>query len=219
MRLSGQFSGEIQPDQTERMDVAENPVDVCQHWLGQTVPRVSPLTLTEISLERIRALVRLYSASAEENTTKLALRRSLRNLFDVPAHFIPTILETLLESLLEPRVVEGGGTKDYSPTDLFLISLVSHPMIPHLDMVEIPSSVRNYVIRNMARMTGLRTLQLCLSLNLPWSSFFSSLQTVRFTRALAGLRALTFQDHADDQFLHQLGQHCLDLGRTFYILP
>ena len=206
-RSPGQLSGEFQPDHTERMDVAENPVEVCHHWLAQTVPRVTPGSLTEISLERVRALVRLYSVSTEENRTKLALRRSLRNLFDVPAHFIPSILETVLESLLEPREVA-----DFSPTDLFLISLVTHPLVPQLDMLQVPGSVRNYVIRNMARMSGLRSLQLCLSLNLPWSSFFSSLQTVRFTRALAALRVLTFQDHADDQFLHQLGQHCLDLG-------
>ena len=190
------------------MDVAENPVEVCHHWLGQTVPRVTPGSLTEISLERVRALVRLYSVSSEEARTKLALRRSLRNLFDVPAHFIPSILETLLESLLEPR------EPDFSPTDLFLISLVTHPLISQLDMVEVPGVVRNYVIRNMARMSGLRSLQLCLSLNLPWSSFFSPLQTVRFTRALTALRVLTFQELADDQFLHQLGQHCLDLGKV-----
>ena len=211
-RNTGQFSGEIQPDHTERMEVAENPVDVCQHWLAQTVPRVTPASLTEISLERVRELVRLYSVSSEEDRTRLALRRSLRTLFDVPAHFIPTILETLLDRLQEPR--ELAGSSDYSPTDLFLISLVTHPLISQLDMMKVPASVRNYVIRNMARMSGLRSLQLCLSLNLPWSSFFSPVQTVRFTRALAGLKVLTFQDLADDQFLQQLGQHCLDLGNS-----
>ena len=189
------------------MELPESPLEVCHYWLSQSVPRVSPPSLTVLCLRRTQNLIRLYSTSTEE-TNKLTLRRSLRALFDVPNHFIPLLLETVLECQ------NAGVGSDQSPMDLFLISQVTHPLISYLDMQLIPTSMRNYVIRNMARLSGLRTLNLCLSLNIPWSAFFSPAQTERLAIALSGLRVLVFQDLADDDFLSQIGHHCIGLGKT-----
>lgn len=191
----------------EEMEVPESPLSLCQHWLDQAHPTVSPPSLTGVCLRRIQSLVRLYSTSSDDSL-KTSFRRSLRGLFDVPGHFVPLLLETLLNCLDQ---TPASSASDQSPMDLFLLSQVIHPQIVQLDLQLIPTSMRNYVIRNMTRMSGLRTLSLCLSLNIPWSSFFSPVQTVRLTSALAGLRVLAFQDLADDEFLSEVGHHCLDL--------
>lgn len=194
----------------EEMEVPETPLSVCQHWLDQAHPTVSPPSLSVVSLRRVQALVRLYSTSSDDSL-KVSLRRSLRSLFDVPGHFIPLLLETVLNGLDQST---ASSASDQSPVDLFLLSQVIHPQIAQMDMQLIPTSMRNHVIRNMTRMSGLKTLSLCLSLNIPWSSFFSPVQTVRLTSALTGLRVLAFQDLADDEFLSEVGHHCLGLGKA-----
>ena len=54
----------------------------------------------------------------------------------------------------------------------------------------------------------MKELTLCLSMTMPWSSFFSDAQTGRFCRGVASLQVLVFQDFADDSFLAHIGEWC-----------
>lgn len=99
----------------------------------------------------------------------------------------------------------------YGAIDLFLISQILHPSIHTLDMEQIPTALRNIVIRNIHRMLGIRNLNLHLSLTMPWASFFSEQQTSRFISAIRHLHTLSFTNFADDCFLGHLGQHCFNL--------
>ena len=94
---------------------------------------------------------------------------------------------------------------------MFLVSQILHPSLQTLDMEQIPTAMRNIIIRNIHKMTGIRQLNLHLSLTMPWSSFFSQQQTSRFIAAISQLHTLVFTNFADDSFLDRLGHHCFKL--------
>ena len=77
---------------------------------------------------------------------------------------------------------------------------------------------RNILIRNMSRLAGLRHLHLCLSLQMPWSTYFSPAQTSRFVSAIENLHTLAFLDFADDPFIEEVGRQCFNLGLYLSIL-
>ena len=110
-----------------------------------------------------------------------------------------------------------GVDNCYPAMDLFLLSQILHPSVSKLDMTGmtgIPSVMRNILIRNLSKMTGLRHLTLSTSMDIPWSMFFSRSQTSRFMSSIENLQTLIFQDYADDAFVMDIGQHCFNLGST-----
>ena len=64
----------------------------------------------------------------------------------------------------------------------------------------------------MSRLAGLRHLHLCLSLQMPWSTYFSPAQTSRFVSAIENLHTLAFLDFADDPFIEEVGRQCFNVG-------
>jgi len=190
----------------------EDPLKMCLAWVQLAVPRTSPQSLTRISLNKVKEMITTYPNIREDNE-KLSVKRGLKNLLDLPIQFVPDLLSFVLSALqyTAPR----GADNCYPALDLFLLSQILHPSVSKLDMAGLtglPSVMRNILIRNLSRMTGIRHLTLSTSMDIPWSMFFSQSQTSRFMSSIENLQTLIFQDYADDVFVMEIGQHCFNLG-------
>ena len=194
------------------MEEIEDPIEMCKVWTEHAAPIISPPSLTNISLRKVKHMIKMFSLVTEENS-KLLLGFGLKNLFDIPGQFVPELLETLLQSIQNHHVRASGGNI-YPTTDKFLLSQLLHPAVSHLDMERVPVTMRNILIRNISKMTNLlhNRLTLALSITMPWSTFFSQSLTERFVTAIEKLQFLTFSDFADDAFLAAVGQTCFSLG-------
>ena len=210
----------------------EDPLKMCLAWVQLAVPRTSPPSLTRISLNKVKEMITTYP-NIREDTEKLSVKRGLKNLLDLPIQFVPDLLSFVLSALQVcvqvcialkrnqlPFILKytspRGADNCYPALDLFLLSQILHPSVSKLDMAGLtglPSVMRNILIRNLSRMTGIRHLTLSTSMDIPWSMFFSQSQTSRFMSSIENLQTLIFQDYADDFFVMEIGQHCFNLGR------
>ena len=208
----------------------EDPLKMCLAWVQLAVPRTSPQSLTRISLNKVKEMITTYPNIREDNE-KLSVKRGLKNLLDLPIQFVPDLLSFVLSALQVCAIVHcfknklpftlkytapRGADNCYPALDLFLLSQILHPSVSKLDMAGLtglPSVMRNILIRNLSRMTGIRHLTLSTSMDIPWSMFFSQSQTSRFMSSIGNLQTLIFQDYADDVFVMEIGQHCFNLGR------
>ena len=186
---------------------------MCRVWTEHAAPVISPPSLTNISVKKVKHMIKKFSLVTDENS-KLLLRFGLKNLFDIPAQFVPEFLDTLLQSIQNRPVRASGGSNVYPTTDKFLLSQLLHPGVSHLDMERVPVTMRNILVRNISKMTNLlhNRLTLALSITMPWSAFFSQSFTERFVGAIEKLQILTFTNFADDTFLAVVGQTCFSLG-------
>ena len=137
---------------------------------------------------------------------KIIIRKSLRHLLSIPQLFIRELQETLLGAIQATSCTNSQNT--FPAADTFLVRELLRPSITQLDMEDIPPIFRNFVIHNVKKMPRMKELTLCLSMTMPWSSFFSDAQTGRFCRGVASLQVLVFQDFADDSFLAHIGEWC-----------
>ena len=208
----------------------EDPLELCEAWVQVAVPRTSPPSLTRISLNKVRKMIKTYP-TIRDDTEKLKIKKGLKNLLDLPLQFVPDLLRCVLLTLqlciifktnLLPfffKCSAQRGVDNYYPAlDLFLLSQILHPSVSKLDMTgmtAIPSVMRNILIRNLSKMTGIRHLTLSTSMDIPWSMFFSQSQTSRFMSSIENLQTLIFQDYADDIFVMEIGQHCFNLGSKY----
>ena len=185
---------------------------MCRVWTEHAAPVISPPSLTNISVKKVKHMIKKFSLVTDENS-KLLLRFGLKNLFDIPGQFVPEFLDTLLQSI-QNRPVRGSGGNVYPTTDKFLLSQLLHPAVSHLDMERVPVTMRNILIRNISKMNNLlhQSLTLALSITMPWSTFFSPSLTIRFVGAIEKLQILTFNNFADNAFLSAVGQTCFSLG-------
>ena len=151
-------------------------------------------------------MIRSYPTT-DDMKMKHCLMEGLRNLLDVPNQFVANFVDNLIEALQVKPVKDSKNV--FAPRDMFLLSQLLHPSVTGINMVKIPSALRNIIIRNIHKLSGLRSLTLDLSLEMAWSTFFSQSQTSRFVSAIAHLQSLTFHSFADDDFLSMLGQHKL----------
>ena len=141
----------------------------------------------------------------------MIIRNSLRNLLSIPQLFIKELKESLLSAIQTPS--SASSDNSFHAVNTFLVRELLHPSITELDMESIPPILRNLVIHNVAKMPRLRVLTLCLAMTMPWSAFFSDIQTGRFCRGIFSLQVLVFQDYADDSFLAHVGENCHQLAR------
>ena len=208
----------------------EDPLELCEAWVQVAVPRTSPPSLTRISLNKVRKMIKTYP-TIRDDTEKLKIKKGLKNLLDLPLQFVPDLLRCVLLTLqvciifktnLLPFLfkcsTQRGVDNCYPALDLFLLSQILHPSVSKLDMTgmtAIPSVMRNILIRNLSKMTGIRHLTLSTSMDIPWSMFFSQSQTSRFMSSIENLQTLIFQDYADDIFVMEIGQHCFNLGSKY----
>ena len=142
-------------------------------------------------------------------------------MFFLPCRCVLFKNESFILSFLFKYSAQRGVDNCYPALDLFLLSQILHPSVSKLDMTGmtgIPSVMRNILIRNLSKMTGIRHLTLSTSMDIPWSMFFSQSQTSRFMSSIRNLHTLIFQDYADDIFVMEIGQNCFNLGSKFEIL-
>ena len=141
----------------------------------------------------------------------MIIRNSLRNLLSIPQLFVKELKESLLSAIQTPSSTSSDNS--FHAVDTFPVRELLHPSITELNMETIPPILRNLVIHNVAKMPRLRVLTLCVAMTMPWSAFFSDIQTGRFCRGISSLQVLVFQDYADDSFLAHVGEHCHQLSR------
>lgn len=211
----------------------EDPLEMCEAWVRVAVPRTSPPSLTRISLNKVKEMIKTYPI-VREDTEKLKIKRGLKNLLDLPLQFVPDLIRCVISNLQVCIILKSkqklfipflfkcsalrGVDNCYPAMDLFLLSQILHPSVSELDMTGmsgVPSVMRNILIRNLSKMTGIRHLTLSTSMDIPWSMFFSRSQTSRFMSSIENLHTLIFQDYADDVFVMEIGQHCFNLGSTY----
>ena len=177
---------------------------MCQTFVLHASPRITPKHLSNLCQLRIHQMIRSYPTT-DDMKMKHCLMEGLRNLLDVPNQFVAEFVDNLIEALQVKPVKDCKNV--FAPRDMFLLSQLLHPSVTSINMVKIPSALRNIIIRNIHKLSGLRSLTLDLSLEMAWSTFFSQSQTSRFVSAIAHLQSLTFHSFADDDFLSMLGHH------------
>ena len=97
------------------MEEIEDPIEMCKVWTEHAAPIISPPSLTNISLRKVKHMIKMFSLVTEENS-KLLLGFGLKNLFDIPGQFVPEFLETLLQSI-QNHPVRANGRNIYPTTD------------------------------------------------------------------------------------------------------
>ena len=97
------------------MEEIEDPIEMCKVWTEHAAPIISPPSLTNISLRKVKHMIKMFSLVTEESS-KLLLGFGLKNLFDIPGQFVPEFLETLLQSIQNHPVRANGGNI-YPTTD------------------------------------------------------------------------------------------------------
>ena len=76
----------------------EDPLEMCEAWVQVAVPRTSPPSLTIISLNKVKAMIKTYPF-IREDTEKLKIKRGLKNLLDLPLQFVPDLIRCVISNL------------------------------------------------------------------------------------------------------------------------
>lgn len=76
----------------------EDPLELCEAWVQVAVPRTSPTSLTRISLNKVKEMIKTYP-TIRDDTEKLKIKKGLRNLLDLPLQFVPDLLRCVLLTL------------------------------------------------------------------------------------------------------------------------
>ena len=76
----------------------EDPLELCEAWVQVAVPRTSPPSLTKISLNKVKEMIKTYP-TIRDDTEKLKIKKGLRNLLDLPLQFVPDLLRCVLLTL------------------------------------------------------------------------------------------------------------------------